>query len=189
MKPELFVDGLDSIGPDHKLWACPACARTGTLNRHGSREGCLDGALRPVARRYWCSPRRKSRPGCGKSFSVRLAGRAAGTTVSCGRLWGFLRRWMGGAAASAAWEQARPGFSLESAYRWIRALGERQARLRELLSRQRAPPAAGRSGAGALRGLLGHLAGCFETGSPIEDFQLAFQEGWLAPPPEAGRSS
>jgi len=91
-------------------------------------------------------------------------------------------------AISAAWEKARPGFSLESAYRWIGALAERQARLRELLSRQRAPPAARRSGAGALRGLLEHLAGCFQSGSPIEDFQLAFQEGWLAPRRRDGRS-
>jgi len=188
MAPKLFVESLESTDPGHKMWECPTCGQSGTLNSHGSQQGYVDGALQPVARRYWCCPRRKSRPGCGRSFGVRLAARAAGTTVSCRRLWSFLAEWMGGLPVGAAWERARPGFSLESAWRWIRALEERQARLRELLSRQRAPPADRRSGAGALRGLLEHLTGCFESGSPIEGFQLAFQEGWLAPRRQDGRS-
>ena len=48
---------------------CPHCRQAGTLNNHGRLKNYAD-QVRGI--RFWCCPRRKSRPGCGKSHCIWL---------------------------------------------------------------------------------------------------------------------
>lgn len=101
-----------------KAMECIHCRRMGTLNCHG-RLATKAGELR--GRRFWCSPRRRSRPGCGRSFSVWLASAVPRHSVRAPPLARFLAEWSRlGGDVLAAWQSARTGFSTDSAYRWAR---------------------------------------------------------------------
>ncbi|MCC5790774.1 MAG: hypothetical protein JJT75_14175 [Opitutales bacterium] len=121
---------------------CSRCGRYGLLNCHGWVSGNDNSARGSVLRgaRFFCSPRRRRAPGCGHSFMLWIAERLPRHSVSSQILWAFLRLFQSGLSIAAAWEDARTGFSLESAYRWVRHLRNDQSRLRASLCRVRAPP-------------------------------------------------
>jgi hypothetical protein len=76
-----------------------------------------------------------------------------------------------------AWNESSTGFSLESAYCWIRRLADFQLSLRGYLLRLRGPPQSlEKSG---LKGVLEHLMCVFGSARAIEAFQLHFQLGWF----------
>jgi hypothetical protein len=161
-----------------KLEACPHCKRVGTLNRHGWLMGSRptgSGKDAQRGRRLFCSNRGR-RGGCGRTVSLRPAEILKGLRVRTGAMWQFLRRLLQGQSAGRAWEGLEKVFSLESAYRYRRALLQGQQRLRELLCRERAPPL---GAAGTLGALLGHLESVFGASKDlIRDFQIRFQEPW-----------
>lgn len=103
---------MAALATEAKQWACPRCGRQGTLNRHGRLE-TKSGTLRGL--RFWCSPRRKSNPGCGLTFSIMLAAFVPGLCVPSAALAAFLLAWsLLGGDVLAAWRQARTGFFLSA---------------------------------------------------------------------------
>lgn len=135
------------------------------------------GALRGL--RFWCSPRRKSRPGCGRTFCVRLASVLAHHSVSAGKLAEFLTAWQRlGGKVLAAWEAVRTGFSTDSAYRWAKNFVRNQGGVRARLCRARAPPPP--TGEEIHADLFAHLALVFGKTPFTEAFQTRFQEPWPA---------
>lgn len=155
-----------------KAWRCPHCGRHGTLNGHGALRGCGEESAGKDAlrgRRFFCSNRGR-RGGCGRTFSVWLAGVIAGATVRSVELWRFYQARFRRSSVFAAWESLRSRFSVETAGRWWRRWHRGQFQLRELLCRQRAPPPEG--------DLPGHLAAVFGSGDPIALFQWREQRAW-----------
>lgn len=134
-----------------------------------------------TALRLYCTPRRKSNPGCGHTCAIHIATTILRHNASSSSLWTFLRCWRKATCTHAAWLEAQTGYSLDSAYRWIKSLGRWQNRLRELLTRARAPPKSRQKD--ALKGLLEHLLCVTEAEiDPIRQFQMQFQQAWFARP-------
>lgn len=154
--------------------ACRYCGLHGTLNNHG-RMTDKSGALR--GRRFWCCPRRKGRPGCGRTFCVWLGSVIPRHSVRADKLAEFLAAWgrLDGNVL-AAWQQARTGFSTDSAYRWAKRFVRNQGGVRTRLCRARAPPRPLQASVHA--DLFGHLALVFGTAPFTEAFQIRFQSPW-----------
>ena len=160
--------------------ACPLCRRTGALNCHGLVYGNAAKGDSKILRggRFLCSPRRKGDPGCGHSFTLWLAGCLPRHSVGSKSLWRFLEYYQSGLSIGAAWEKARTGFSIESAYRWVRRLREIQSRLRAQLCRVRDPPP--RTDAkNPLSEVLEHWFNALGKDDPIRSFHLRFQTNLL----------
>jgi hypothetical protein len=82
---------------------CPHCKVVGTLIRHGCLCGYDDSnpqrkTLR--ARRVFCS-NRNARRGCGRTFSVWIAGKIRRLSLTSGALWRFLQRAAAGSIGAA----------------------------------------------------------------------------------------
>lgn len=153
-----------------KIWRCPHCGRQGTFNAHGSLLGLAEhgpgkDALR--GRRFLCSNRRR-RPGCGRTWSVRLGNLLHRFSVRTAQLWRFCLGLLAGLGVPAAWERARNGFSLESAYRWRRQWQQGELTLRTLLWRGREPPG----------GMAATLSEVYGGNDPLACFQVREQRGW-----------
>jgi len=163
-----------------KQMACPLCGRAGLLNCHGLVYGNGAAGNSRVLRggRFLCSPRRKGDSGCGHSFTLWLAGCLPRHSVGTKGLWRFLRHYHSGLSVSAAWEKARTGFSIESAYRWVRRMYEIQSRLRARLCRVRAPPP-GTDAKNPLSEVLEHWFNALGEDDPIRSFHLRFQTDLL----------
>lgn len=159
-----------------KQMACPRCHRTGVLNCHGLVFGNDTTVDSEILRggRFFCTSRRKSKPGCGHSFIVWLADCLPRHSVGSSSLWRFFQHYKSGLSVGAAWEAARTGFSIESAYRWVRRLGQIQPRLRAQLCRVRDPPP-GSSTKNPLSEVLEHWVLALGKDDPIRSFHLRFQ--------------
>ena len=165
---------LESLRQEVKRRSCRVCRRDGTLNCHGWLRG-QDGRLRGA--RFWCSPRRRCRPGCGATFSVWLSSVRPRYSVGARQLGAFYWAWFeAGGQVLSAWASTCRGFSTDSAYRWIGCLKKGQGRLRVRLSQARAPPPA--TGDGPLAELFGHLEGVLGRELTVSTFQQRFQEPW-----------
>jgi len=177
MIPPKFVESpedFEGIFEKVKLWVCPFCQRLGTLNRHGFLTR-FDESLRGI--RLWCSSRRKSHCGCGKSLSITLSTYIPHYTVKTQQLWSFLLEWLLRDNTHQAHLASQTSFSLESAYRWILRLQEHQPSLRERLIRLRAPPQSQHTC--PLKGLLEHLSNALKNGDKLGHYQIVFQEAFL----------
>ncbi len=128
--------------------------------------------------RFLCSPRRKSNPGCAHSFTIWLAECPPRHSVGSKGLWRFLGHYHSGLSIGAAWEKARTGFSIESAYRWVRRMYEIQSRLRAHLCRVRAPPPHS-DARNPLSEVLEHSVLALGKDDPIRSFHLRFQTDLL----------
>ena len=157
-----------------KTLTCIHCKRIGTLNNHGALTD-QSGSIRGL--RFWCCPRRGSRPGCGQSFSIWLATVVPGYSVPALRLASFFLAWhqLGGNVLGA-WQAAKTGFSTDSAYRWVKCLIENQDEVRTQLCRARAPPPT--LGDGILADLFEHLILVLGKSAFIAAFQIRFQRLW-----------
>lgn len=154
-----------------KAWRCPHCGRRGTFNAHGSLRGlAASGPGKDVlrGRRFLCSNRGR-RPGCGRTWSVLLAQVLRRLSVRTAQLWQFCRGLLAGLGVPAAWERARTGFSLESAYRWRRRWRRGEPALRTWLCGTRGPPP---------DDLAGALVAACGPADPIAIFQMREQRGW-----------
>jgi len=100
-----------------------------------------------------------------------------GHSVEAGVLASFLWEWSRlGGAVSAAWENTRTGYSLDSAYRWAKRFLGNQGGVRARLCRVRAPPLCPTESVHA--DLFEHLRLAFGMVSFAEAFQIRFQEPW-----------
>jgi hypothetical protein len=162
-----------------KLTACPHCKAVGTLIRHGSLYGFDDSTppRRTVrARRIFCSNRHR-RPGCGRTFSVWLAGKIRRLSLGTCRLWAFLQRAVAGTLAEAI-RAAGCSFSDRTWQRLWNRFDRGQSAIRiALLGRGPPPelPAAGVRRPAAAQ-VLAHLRATFpNTDCPIAAFQMAMR--------------
>ena len=175
--PDRFVASeseFSALKEGVKALTCIHCGQCGTLNCHGALAD-QSGAVRGL--RFWCCPRRKSHPGCGRSFSIYLGGIIPGYSVPGATLACFFlacSQLQGGVLA--AWERAKTGFSTDSAYRWVKCLLRNQGEVRTRLCRARAPPPT--RGAGLLADLFEHLSLVLESEAFIKAFQIRFQRPW-----------
>ncbi|NRA28367.1 MAG: hypothetical protein HRU10_14120 [Opitutales bacterium] len=135
--------------------------------------------------RFWCSSRRKSRSGCGRSFTVYLANIIPRYSVLARTLSTLFSTWSrssGGGQVLSAWEQAhQAGFSTDSAYRWICRLtgAQTQSAVRTQLCRARPPPPPPPPHSnGILSDLFDHIDQVCGSTHFIESFQLRFQKPW-----------
>jgi hypothetical protein len=161
---------LEQLGDQAKQWTCPHCRRSGTLNGHGFLRGGAEGAPGKAARRgrrFFCSNRGR-RAGCGRTFSVYLAQVIAGASVRTGAWWRFCQARLAGLGSLAAWEQARSGFSLESAYRWWRGWCRAEPAVRTHLWRGREPP----------EGLGAAIIRAYGAADPLAVYQERAQRPW-----------
>lgn len=124
-----------------KLTPCPHCRVVGALIRHGYLRGFDDGSppRRTVrARRIFCSNRR-TRPGCGKTFSVWLADKIRRLSLTTGALWRFLQRVAAGPVRAAS--RAADGPLSDRTWQRIwRRFNLGQARIRTALCERCPPP-------------------------------------------------
>ena len=144
------------------------------LNNHGSLKNKAN-QLRGI--RFWCSSRRKGRPGCGKSHCLWLKQIVPAHSVSAQVLGRFLSFWSElSGDVLAAWQRANTGFSTDSAYRWARRFVLNQGEIRTRLSRVRAPPRPPDQSTHA--DLFEHLSVVLGSLPVIEAFQMRFQQPW-----------
>lgn len=158
-----------------KLMPCPHCGRVGALNRHGPVMGYAedDSGRRLRGHRLFCSDRGR-RPGCGRTFAVRLADVLRARNVGSGTLWRFVLALATGLTRKAAWERTSAGvLTLRSGYRlwhrFARAGPNIRARLLSLC-----PPPASTSPL-ALAQLTDHLQRALPASDPLAAFQHRFQ--------------
>src|SRR5690606_41180404 len=80
------------------------CRQSGTLIGHGFLRGYAErgSGLVVRGRRIFCSNRGK-RPGCGRTFSVKLGCVLSGFVVRTLTLWCFVQAVLGGLTLRAAW--------------------------------------------------------------------------------------
>ena len=144
------------------------------FNNHGWLKNKA-GEVRGI--RIRCCPRRKSRPGCGKSHCIRLNRIVPGYSVSAQVPGAFLIACSGLLGdVLAAWEHAQTGFSTDSAYRWAKRFVLNQGEIRIRLSRVRAPPRPLSESTHA--DLFEHLSVVPGSEPVIEAFRMRFQEPW-----------
>ncbi len=166
---------LHQFGFDLKLVQCPHCGRVGFLNGHGFLRGYGEAEQEMVirGRRFFCSNRHQ-RLGCGRTFSVFFVDVLIGFMVRARTLWKFVQGVAGSLSRKASWEKSAGAFSLASGYRLWRRLTEAQARIKELLCRQRPPPYS--PSEEPLVQLLDHMRCVFPLSDcPFVEFQSRFQ--------------
>lgn len=163
-----------------KMLRCPFCHCSNSLNRHSflygndpnSRQGrCIRG------QRVFCSDRGQ-RGGCGRSFSVFLAGILPRHSVPALFLWSLLLSLLGGSSLKAAAESLRSLFHLDTFYRLRQRLRTRLDFVRALLCRDQKPPHS--SQADPLLQTVEHFQIVFPNAPcPIEQFQLRFDQALM----------
>jgi hypothetical protein len=128
-------------------------------------------------RRVFCSNRGR-RGGCGKTFSIVLAGVLPHHTLTASLVWRWLVEVLAGFSLKAAAEKLRLPFALETVYRLRRRLLRNLDALRTRLAGRCAPPSGDH--ADPLFQTLSHLKITF-PGSPCPpvEFQLHFQRPFL----------
>ena len=125
-----------------KQECCPHCGKRGTLNRHSllTGKGAGQSPLRVRrGQRAFCSNRFR-RGGCGRTFSVFLAGVLPRHGVGAGLVSRLLIGLLAGLSLKAAVEGLRAPFALETFYHLRARLRRRMDALRVLLCRETGPP-------------------------------------------------
>ena len=170
-----------SIAEQLKNTPCPHCHARGTLNRHGVLYGfdntndsnSQQRTLR--ARRILCSKRRKSRPGCGRTFSIWLAHKIRRFSLTTRTLLTFLQHAAAGSISRAAQAVNYPRSERTFQRIWKR-FNHAQSRIRTALLGRGPPPESPAASARrpAAAQVLAHLQASFpNTDCPITAFQLA----------------
>lgn len=158
---------------------CPSCGVIGNLIRHGYirwHSSPEKGGIR--AWRIHCQKRR-GQGGCGHAPSIRLGDCIPRRCFSAEQLWAFLRALSQARSVKAAWEQAGIPMSLDTGYRVYRRLLRCQSLLRTRLCARAPPPEATSAGTPILL-TLAHLKQAFATKHPVSDYQVEFQQSFLA---------
>jgi hypothetical protein len=170
VRDELALAGvLETI----QLVACPHCRRTGALIGHGFLRGYAErfSDLVVRGRRFFCSDRGR-RPGCGRTFSVKLSTVLSGFVVRTLTLFCFASAVLGGLTRRAAWlREASGALSLSTGYRLWRRLSAAQSALRSRLCREATEPAC--VAREPLSQIVAHLS--VVIGAGVADLFSAFQ--------------
>jgi len=159
-----------------KQQRCPHCATRGMLNRHsrcyGNHTDTAQGQqLR--GQEIYCSNRGR-RTGCGRTARILFASVLPRHTFSATLLGTCLQLLVRGASIKSAWEQIRPGLSLESVYHILQRFRNRLDAVRAALFRCCNPPRS--SQVDPLLQTTEHLRCAFPVEScPLSAFQRHFQ--------------
>jgi hypothetical protein len=168
-------EGLWAFRQVAKLRACPHCGCVGALNAHGPVHGYAEGGSERVLRghRFFCSNRHR-RPGCGRTFMVRLSQVLQKRVVRTGTLWRFVLAVVAGVSRKAAWESTGAHvLTLRSGYRlWHRFTRAGPAIRTRLLSLCPPPPCRSRL---PLSQLSEHLRHALPSSDALAAFQRHFQ--------------
>ncbi len=162
--PEKAEATLDSL----KTLACPNCKKIGFLNRHGYLRGydCLQDNKRSIrANRVFCNNRSAAK-GCGRTFSIWLAGTLKRLSLPAQNLWQFLSSAAHCPNKATAFDAIDSSLSHSTAYRIWDRFQKAQSIIRTALMRLCPPP---------------HLDELLATQRTIAHLKAAFQ---LAPPGE-----
>lgn len=150
------------------------------MNRHSFLYGKeLDGSGKeaPRGQRVFCSDRGQ-RGGCGKTFSIFLAGvlpRHSCTAVLLGQL---LVKLLAAGSIKSAVESLRLPLALESVYHLLGRLRRRLDVLRPCLCGCQAPPQSSQKD--PLLQTIEHLQTVFpQAVCPVSEFQVVFQQPFL----------
>lgn len=179
-----FVRGLDELGEyllSLKQLCCPQCGLAETLNCHsklyGNDPDSTQGGRIQRGQRVWCCSRGQ-RGGCGKTFSIFLAGVLPRHTVRTSTLWSLLERLLEGGSIKAAVEALAPPFGLEALYHLLQRMRRKLTAVRAVLWREQPVPASAQSD--PLLQTVEHLRGLFAKSiCPPSDFQIHFQRPLL----------
>ena len=158
---------------------CPLCGRKETLNRHSRLQ------VKPVEKnagasqrgqRVFCSNRGR-RGGCGRTFSIFLSAVLPRHSLRAPVFWNLLHKLLKGSSMKAAVGVAcAQVFSLEGAYRIVRAMRRRLDGVRTLLCAKAPPPASVQPD--PLLQTVEHLQYIFPENAPGA-FQTCFQKPFL----------
>lgn len=155
---------------------CPHCYRRGFLILHGYLYGYGDTSLARRGHRIFCS-NRKNRSGCGKTFSMLLAGFIKDFMICAGDLSAFLGRISQGLCPAKAFRCLETQMSRTSIYRILKRFRYNQARVRTLLTRIKDPPDLSRIKDPVIQ-TIAHLRVVFK-GCMVSEFQQYFQTSFL----------
>ncbi|WDQ16496.1 hypothetical protein [Rhodopirellula sp. P2] len=171
-----------------KLTACPHCHCVGNLNRHGTLQGYQRGIhTHKTARatRVFCSNRNQNN-GCGRTFSVWIAGQIKRLSINANELWKFLDLVDKGASKRQAFAKLNCDLSTSAPYRIWKRFREAQPTIRTALSMVLASPQVNQPQpniGNAPSGTWAHLRKAFKASlanpithdNPIAAFQIKFQ--------------
>lgn len=166
---------------------CPHCRCKGALILHGFLYGYLvPGGKQKKAHRVFCSNRNR-RPGCGRTFAVRMAMVIQKLAISTKQLWSFLNNICAGIPIKHALGMQQPPFdklktphySTASIYRLYQRFKLRQHTIRTKLLELAQPPPVNNS-TNPIRQTTEHLRTAFsDQPCPISAFQHHFQTAIL----------
>ena len=127
--------------------------------------------------RVYCS-NRGQRGGCGRTFSLFLAGVLPRHSLTAAGLWSLLAALLSQPSVRAAAQSVRLPFALESVYHLLSRLRQQLDGLRSVLCRRQKEPASAQ--ADPLRHTVEHLQNVFPAAPcPVSEFQLGFQQPFL----------
>jgi hypothetical protein len=178
-----FYHSTDDLKQFHgrlKQTPCPHCKSVGFLNLHGYLRGYDEktSAQRITrGRRVFCC-HRNNRKGCGKTFSLLVAGVLKKFIISAKSFWQFLKNILKGSNTITAFKSIAIALARSSCYRLWKIFRLRQAYLRSQLLRL-CPKPVSPTHSPVLETIL-HLGCAFNnTSCPIIAFQNKLQISFL----------
>lgn len=162
-----------------KLCTCPHCLHTGFLILHGYLYGFTesDTAGRIAkGRRIFCSNRNRKN-GCGKTFSILMAGFIKNHIVSSQTLSRFLSNIKEGKSKAQANRDSGGKMKASTVYRIFNKFTGHQARIRTFLSRFGPPPRIEHVKDAVIATVV-HLQSSFKE-CPVSQFQHHFQASFF----------
>ena len=159
------------------LLICPFCGARSTFVRHGFIHGYVSPEQRGI--RAWRILCKRTRGGCGRAPSVRLAENLMHRCVTATALWSFLLALLQAPSVKAAWELCGIRLSLDTGYRLYKRLGLVQSVLRTCLHSRAPPPEATCAGSWFLQ-VIRHLKDAFGHSCAVNAYQQALQKDFLA---------
>ncbi len=184
--PEFYSteDEFKQFYANIKLLLCPHCRRVGSLILHGYLYGyapegilgCEETDLVQRGRRIFCS-NRNNRFGCGKTFSLLLAGCIRNFMVFAKLLSGFLEKIQQGFCPAEAARKVGLEMSTTTIYRLYKKFRLNQSRIRSYLLRLKAPPPLCDTDDPVIQTIF-HLTSVFKT-CAVSQFQHCFQTSFL----------
>jgi len=164
-----------------KFSSCPYCHVSGYLILHGylygySEQSDFEKIRR--GRRIFCSNRNR-KSGCGKTYSILIAGFIKNFMITAVTVWSFLDQWMRGMSLSEAFRRSGSKMAQSCVYRIFNRFKKSQSHIRTLLKRIKDPPHMPYTKDPTVLTLF-HLRAVFNKSiCPISSFQHYFQVSFL----------
>lgn len=176
---EEFEDIRSSLKND----PCPHCMKRGCLILHGYLYGYTEDISSEVikrGRRIFCNDRLKRKvKGCGRTFSVLIAGFIKNHILTALSVWGFLKNIKEDASLASSFRASGNAISDTWIYRIIRKFKDNQARIRTLLLSIKDAPAIKNTKDSVIQ-TIEHLKSAFkDTTCPVKEFQHHFQTSFF----------